>query len=434
MKWILALAVVVTGSFSGAATAQAALPIVDTPAHSVRSDNPLLLGMSIHVEGYQQEARDEGQFDRHVTAITTFAEIASAHAAIVTFEFSEVFLDAVVKWDSTVIDDLKALGHGTAVHADVGGQGEPTLDEMVEDLERQRAKAEPLGVDLRHVSGVCSKGPWVEAVIAAGYQSNNGPVEYCALSLDEDVVPSDWDLSGCTTPSACHGQLKVDQDLIVHPYFIDSSSDFIIPKESGLVFIIGDSGSTAPCKAEADGERCVGNSADIPYIEDTLQEYLDARDPARVAVLSLTWSIGTVPADSFVDEVFGVYDEVVASGEAKWMANGDIGQVVIDHAASGLVSTETSITKVKETSSGQTKVKGEITVESGSVGAVKNGEIEIKVKKGSGSWKTKASGKADKDGTFSIKIDASYAEGTKFKAYFKGTDESESSHSPSYTL
>jgi len=434
MKWMLALVLLVTGCFGASATAQAALPLAEVDAPATRSDNPLLLGMSIHVEGYRDEATDEAQFIRHVNGITSFAEIAADHGAILTFEFSEVFLDAVAEWDSNVIDDLKAMGHGTGVHADVGGQGDPTLAELVEDLERQRNKAKALGVDVRHVSGVCSRGPWVEAVIEAGYQSNNGPVEFCALSLDPDVVPSDWDLSGCTNPSVCHGQLKVDQDLLVHPYFIDSSSDFIIPKESGLVFIIGDSGSTAPCKAEPEGARCVGNSADIPYIEATLDEYLDARDPDRIAVLSVTWSIGTIPDEAFVDQVFSVYDEAVARGEAQWMSNGDIGQAVIDKAASGAVSTETSITKVKETSSGQTKVKGEITVGSGSVRAVKNGEIEIKVKKGSGSWKTKASGTVDKDGTFSVTIDATYNEGTKFKAYFKGTDEAESSTSKSYTL
>lgn len=433
MKRLSALLLILTAWAVGTPVAQSA-PITEWAPHaSPRADNPLLLGMSIHVEGFQQEARDEDQFDRHVEAITSFAEIAADHGAILTMEFSEVFLDAAVKWDSTVIDELKSMGHGTAVHADVGGQGDPTLEEMVEDLERQRAKAEPLGVDLRHVSGVCSRGPWVEAVIAAGYQSNNGPVEYCALSLDEDVVPSDWDLSGCTTPSVCHGQLKVNQDLIVHPYFIDSSSDFIIPKESGLVFIIGDSGSTAPCKAEAEGERCAGNSADIPYIEDTLQEYLDARDPDRVAVLSLTWSIGTIPDDAFVDDVFNVYDDVVASGQAKWMSNGDIGQAVIDAADAALVSTETLITKVKETSSGKTKVTGTVTVASGSVKAVKGGTVDIKVKKRGGSWKLMASGEAEKDGSFTVKIKETYPAGTKFKAAFKGTDDADSSTSKTYT-
>ena len=427
-----ALLLILTAWAIGTPLAQSA-PITEVAPHSSpRGDNPLLLGMSIHVEGFQQEARDEDQFDRHVEAITSFAEIAADHGAILTMEFSAVFLDAVVKWNSNVIDDLKSMGHGTAVHADVGGQGEPTLDEMVEDLERQRAKAEPLGVDLRHVSGVCSKGPWVEAVIAAGYQSNNGPVEYCALSLDPSVVPSDWDLSGCTNPSVCHGQLKVDQDLIVHPYFIDSSSDFIIPKDSGLVFIIGDSGSTAPCKAEAEGERCVGNSADIPYIEETLQEYLDARDPDRVAVLSLTWSIGTIPNDAFVDEVFSVYDDVVASGQAKWMSNGDIGQAVLNAAEDSPVTTRTTISKVKETPSGKTKVTGTVSVSSGASKVVKGGVVEVKVKKGSGSWKSKGSAEADNDGNFTVKLEATYPAGTKFKAVFAGTDGAASSTSTAF--
>lgn len=290
----------------------------------------LLLGLSIHVEGFQGEARDQDLFDRHVDAILSFAEVANRHGAIVTFEFSEVFMDAVTNFRSSVIDDLKSLGQATAVHADVGGQGDPSLQEMVRDLTRQRRKADGLGVDTRHVSGVCSRGPWVEAVIEAGYISNNGPVKYCALSLDESVRPADWDLSRCTTPSVCHDQLKVDNDLIVHPYFIDSSTDFIVPKESGLVFMIGDSGSTAICKAENGEGKCVGDDDDIPFVQATLDHYLQSRDPAKIAVLSMSWSIGGVPTPEFVESYFSVYDDEVASGRAVWMSNGDIGQLILD--------------------------------------------------------------------------------------------------------
>ena len=305
----------------------------DGPAS--RASDPLLLGLSIHVEGFRGENRDETLFDRHVTAIMDFAEIASANDAIVTFEFSETFMDGVIAWESTVIDDLKALGQATAVHADVGGQGDPTEEEMVEDLVRQRDKARDLGVDVRHVSGTCSRGPWVEAVIAAGYQSNNGPVEYCALSLDASVLPADWDLSGCTTPAVCHGALQVEDTLKVHPYLIDSSADFIIPKESGLVFMIGDSGSTAVCKAEESAGRCsgVGDDDDLPYIQDTLDSYLALREPGKVAALSMSWSIGTVPDADFVADYFAVYQPAIDAGEAVWMSNGDIGQAVLDSYA-----------------------------------------------------------------------------------------------------
>lgn len=303
-------------------------PLV-TDSTSMES-TPLLLGLSIHVEGFQGEARDRDLFDRHVNAILSFAEIANRHGAIATFEFSEVFMDAVKNWQSTVIDELKALGQATAVHADVGGQGDPSLDEMVRDLTRQRRKAESLGIDTRHVSGVCSRGPWVEAVIQAGYVSNNGPVEYCALSLDPSLIPSDWDLTRCDTPATCHDQLKVDIDLIVHPYFVDSSSDFIEPKESGLVFMIGDSGSTAICKAEPEAGQCVGDDDDIPFVQATLDQYLQSRDPAKIAVLSMSWSIGGVPTPEFVESYFSVYDDEVASGRAVWMSNGDIGQLIAD--------------------------------------------------------------------------------------------------------
>ena len=345
MKWLMSALILFVAACGGESSSftptetpmsvESTAPTEQTPTNTESEPppaqpTPLLLGLSIHVEGFQGEARDRDLFDRHVDAIVSFAEIASRHGAIVTFEFSEVFMDAVTNFQSSVIDDLKALGQATAVHADVGGQGDPTLPEMVRDLTRQRRKADGLGIDTRHVSGVCSRGPWVEAVIEAGYISNNGPVEYCALSLDETVRPADWDLSRCTTPAVCHDQLKVDNDLIVHPYFIDSSADFIVPKESGLVFMIGDSGSTAICKAEVEGGECVGNDDDIPFVQATLDQYLQSRDPAKIAVLSMSWSIGGVPSPEFVESYFSVYDDEVASGRAMWMSNGDIGQMILE--------------------------------------------------------------------------------------------------------
>lgn len=431
MKWTRASAAAACIVILGAAATSTAHA---DPVQPRSETNPLLLGLSIHVEGFTDEVIDRDRFDRHVGAITSFAEIAQDHGAIVTFEFSEVFLDAVNEWGSSVIDDLKALGQATAIHADVGGQGEPSLEEMVEDLERQRAKAEPLGVDLRHVSGVCSRGPWVEAVMAAGYQSVNGPVEYCALSLDPSVVPSDWDLEGCTTPAECHGPLQVDDELVIHPYFIDSSSDFILPKESGLVFMIGDSGSTAICKAESGEGPCVGDSADIPLVEQTLEHYLDNRDPDRVGALSMSWSIGSIPNMRFVEDYFSVFDDAVASGQARWASNGDIGQAVLDLAAATKVDTTTKITSVAPTSSGKTQVKGKVTPDSGSSSQVKGGTVNISVKRAGGSWTVKGTGTVQKDGSFSIKIDRAHSSGTRIKAEFLGTDHANASSSTSSRL
>lgn len=298
-----------------------------TTASATFDPGPLKLSVSIHVEGFQKEARDQEQFNRHVDALLVTARAAHDGGAIFSFEFSDVFMDAVRKWNSTVIEDLKALGHGTGVHADVGGQGNPSQAEMVSQLSAMKRKAEALGVDTRHVSGVCSRGPWVEAVIEAGFQSTNGAVEYCALSLDP--IPADWDLSPCTDPSKCHGQLRVSDDLKIHPYFISSSKTFISPSTNGLVFMLGDSGSTVVCKAEESARtgKCVGKSDDLPLMQAVVDSFVAQRDPKRVASLSMSWSIGSIPDESFVREFVALFDPYVANGSAEWMSNGDVGEL-----------------------------------------------------------------------------------------------------------
>lgn len=291
---------------------------------------PLYLGLSIHVEGWTDEAVNEAMFDRHVAGLLLMAEIAATHDAVLTFELSEVFIDAVVQWDSNVIDRLHELGHGTGVHADVGGRGNPTLEMLAAELARMRAKAGAIGAGTSHVSGVCSRGPWVEAVIAAGFTSVNGAVEYCATSLDPEAVPEGLDVDECRSPADCHGQLDVGMELRAHPYLVDSSADFLTPSDAGIVLMLGNSGEAVDCAAEqATGGGCVGDAADLPFAADLLEEFLAARDPEQVASLTMSWSVGSIPSEAFVDSFLGVFDAAVASGEARWLANDDIAAVVL---------------------------------------------------------------------------------------------------------
>jgi len=315
-----------------AQTSRAFSAVASTSPIDESDAGPLYIGLSIHVEGWMEEAENEAMFDRHVAGLLKMAEIAGEHGAVFTFELSDVFLDAVIAWDSDVVDRLHALGHGTGVHADVGGRGDPAFEGLVAPLVRMRNKASSLGVDTRHVSGICSRGPWVEAAVEAGFQSTNGAVEYCATSLAADMVPDSWDLSGCTSPAACHGQLQVGADLRIHPYLVDTSTDFLAASESGLVLMIGNSGETVVCAAEGEtGGGCVGDDADLPFTATLLDEFLDGRDPIRVAALTMSWSVGSIPDEGFVMRFVVVFQAAVAAGDAVWASNGDIGQAALDH-------------------------------------------------------------------------------------------------------
>jgi hypothetical protein len=334
---LLALVVAACG-FDGVAsrdegTASATSVSITGPAAEEADDGaagPLYLGLSIHVEGWTEEAANRAMFDRHVDGLLMMAEAAATHDAVLTFEFSDVFMDAVRRWDSDVVERLHALGHGTGVHADVGGRGNPTLEELTTELTRMRDKAAAIGAETSHVSGVCSRGPWVEAVIAAGFTSVNGAVEYCATSLDPEVVPEGWDVEECRSPADCHGQLDVGLDLRIHPYLVDSSADFLSASEGGVVLMLGNSGEAIDCAAEEEtGARCVGDAEDLPHAEALLEEFIEGRDPLRVAALTMSWSVGSIPSEGFVDAFLAVFDDAVAAGEARWLANGDIAAIVL---------------------------------------------------------------------------------------------------------
>ena len=75
------------------------------------------------------------------------------------------------------------------VHADTGGIGTPTLEEFGNKLTAKFKQLQDLGVTPILVSGICSRGPFVEAAIVAGYKVTTGIVEYCFTSLDPMYHP-----------------------------------------------------------------------------------------------------------------------------------------------------------------------------------------------------------------------------------------------------
>ena len=92
-------------------------------------------------------------------------------------------------------------------------------------------------------------------------------------------------------------------------------------------------------------------------------------------------------------------------------------------------TTTTSITRVSSGSS-RTKVKG--TVADAQVAMF--GDVTVKVKKPSASWKTAGTGTVDEDGNFTVTIDRTYPSGTRVKVVFEGTDEAKRSTSGISTI
>jgi len=98
------------------------------------------------------------------------------------------------------------------------------------------------------------------------------------------------------------------------------------------------------------------------------------------------------------------------------------------------VSKATSVSTITSVSLGssKTKVKGTVRDASGGSQTTMFGYVTIQAKKAGGSWRNKARVQVDEAGRFTATIDQAYAEGTKFKAVFAGTDEAKSSTSATW--
>ncbi|MDG2027271.1 MAG: hypothetical protein P8J50_09185 [Acidimicrobiales bacterium] len=308
-------------------------PATSEPTSEDTKVDPLLIGISIHVEGWQQEATNHDMFEIHRDGLLLLAQEVAAGGGVLTFELSDVFMDAVEQWDDDTLTDLQALGHSIAVHADVGGRGDTSLVGLTEALTGKREALAALGIDTTHVSGICSMGPWVEAALAAGFTTTNGGVAYCATSMDPTLVaPADQWVFDCTDPASCHGAPPLDDDRRYHPFYADSSADWMVSEAAdGLLVISSESGHSLPCLDRSlpnEADRCVATAADLEIASATLDEYLEAREPGETTALVYSWSIGAIPEAGMGTAVVETFVDAVASGDAIWIGVDEIGAVV----------------------------------------------------------------------------------------------------------
>lgn len=312
------------------------------------SIRPLLIAISVHVEGWSQEARNRDMFGIHRDNLLGLAEEVAAGGGVLTFELSDVFMEAVAVWNDDILDQFVALGHSVAVHADAGGNGAPTLAALTETLTQRRQTLADLGIVTEHVSGICSTGPWVEAALAAGFTSTNGGVAYCATSMDPELVaPEDQWVFECQSPADCHGAPPVSEDRRYHPFYADSSTDWMVSEATeGLLVISSESGHSLACldrSSSGEDDKCIATEFDLEVVSNTLEEYLAARVPERTTALVYSWSIGNLPEPGFGTELVATFAATVSAGDAIWVGTGEIddGPVAGGSAAEETVAEET---------------------------------------------------------------------------------------------
>jgi hypothetical protein len=294
----------------------------DNPA----APDPLLLNISVHAEGYQDEddetAQGQAIFEQHVAALTALADAADGGDGVgpgearITFELSPIFVRATELWGSDFVPEMDARGHGIGVHADIGGTGHVDRAAFVAELADQREAIEAQGVDVVHVSGICSPSEWVEAAIDAGFAATTGMVEYCLSS-----IPA-YPLTCGDTAEECHGPAVTDWEHKLHPWRTSTSSDWLTADSEGaLLLVAGESGSGVSCLGEAAaGRSCAGvtDQSDVGELEAIIEEYLAARETGRLNVLTFSWSIGRPPTAGFAAELFGAVAPYVEDGDVEW--------------------------------------------------------------------------------------------------------------------
>ncbi len=286
------------------------------------SSYPTLLTISIHVEGWPSEQQNPVKFNQHAAIIIQMAQEAYAAGAVFSFELSSQF--AMSPNAQAVVNDLLALGHGVEVHADVGGIGLPSLEELTDQLTRKYRQLEALGVTPVLVSGICSRGPFVEAALSAGFFMTTGVIEYCLTSLDQQYQPEGWDIDSCVSPAECHGNPGFTIPMKARPWKTSSSASWINPDPNGgLMIVIGESGSTVKCLAEVNvmASGCQYENDDIRKYAELAERYVlhsEENNENRCCVFSASMSVGSALPEGYITDLVRSVSWLIDEGRARW--------------------------------------------------------------------------------------------------------------------
>ncbi len=292
-------------------------------------EQPLYLGMMVHLEGWDNEATNQEQFESHAETVRLFADYFEEYDAVATFEARKQFLEGCENWNDNVMREMYQRGHGIGIHADLGGQGnldEDYYDFMVKNLISSKEKLESLtNIEVKHVSGICSNLDWVTAAIEAGYEFTTGNVAYCVMSLPEEDRPEEFRY--CEGAGACHDTFPTDMEDRLHPWRMESGENWLDHSDDGdLVMLSSDSvfyslydESIGELEAGADSDF---NQNDVDEFFNKLDQALELKDPTQVNILYFSWSIGNKAKiednKELFDEFFTRLQPYIDSGEVEW--------------------------------------------------------------------------------------------------------------------
>jgi len=288
-----------------------------------KTDEPVLyIGFMVHLEGWDQEVTNQDMFMHHAEAARELASIFEEYEAKITFEARSEFVEGCMNWNDNVLLELYNRGHGIGVHADVGG-GRENLTQLsfASQISIMKQEMERLtGLEILHVSGICSELDWVKAGIDAGYKFATGTIGYCAMSMPVDERPLEY--RDCPNPGECHGVIPVELVDRVNPWKTSTGRHWLEHDPGGEFVILSESGVLENLAEYVKGEGSSGGEftrADIDVYIEMLEEALTYTKDGQTTFLYVGLSIGSPEIHEYMyKEWLAAIKPYVDSGQVEW--------------------------------------------------------------------------------------------------------------------
>ena len=283
----------------------------------------LLVGWTFHHEGWMW--RDDEIYERYVGFHSDQQALFDEAGASMTSEVADLYSTEVERRGGAgFFTGLEDAGHSLGVHADLGGN--PAREDFdqarfVRDLTRYRLALEETGVQVHHVSGICSHLDWVTAAREAGFKAVTGNVAYCLASLPRDLRPDPF--KDCEGAGACHQVWPADVEDRIRPWRMKDGATWIEDDPTGEVLLIPTSGAL-PCFAEeradpgASHTQCEANQEDVDAFSEDLAAAIAAAQPGRTNTYYVVWSMGQRPEPELMRAFFAAVQLHVEAGTVRW--------------------------------------------------------------------------------------------------------------------
>jgi len=278
---------------------------------------PVQVGVTVHLEA--RDVDSQAVFEGYASQLRERAAIFEAYDAPLTLE-TKVMTDGVEMWGDNVLLEMQDRGHAIGVHADLGGRVRATTEDLAETMTSLRERNEDLGLDVRHVSGICSHADWVTAALDAGFEFTSSVVTYCLQSLPEERRPPDF--VDCANPSECHEAFPFSMEKRLTPSRVVDGATWTEADPSGAFVVMPAQGSLT-CLAETGaGEEsptnCDFGAEDVESWRLGLDRAIEIAEPGQVSDFHISWSFGDPLTPELITLWLETMDRYRQAGLIQW--------------------------------------------------------------------------------------------------------------------